>query len=167
MISKESFANVFATEMEKTGIPSIPIMDKDHNWYIHFTDIPEKSFISVDDYYGKYYYRDEPFFIISSSVKKRLEKKNWDMDLKEFIEKNGERFYEICTNKKANAEFWDEIDDYIVQSISNIAEGCSLTDIKNVEDKIYEDGLQAEIRDLIIDFLEGHGGIFPFIDEDF
>lgn len=68
----------------------------------------------------------------------------------------------LRTDKKANVEYWDKIDD----TISEFAEkmiNFSQSDMKSAD--IVD--LTSDIREAVIAILNAYGGDFPYVDEDF
>lgn len=89
---------------------------------------------------------------------------------------------DIKTNKKANAQYWDEIEDLILELIKKIskfstsdkkiffdegAKGYNCDNPNHVFYDVYEEGLLPSIRDQIVEELENNGASFPFVDENF
>lgn len=86
--------------------------------------------------------------------------------LNERLRRQGKR---ISTNKKANAEYWDKIDNaigfHVRACIYNTLE-YSLGDADEITAQTIED-ISKEVGDIIIARLEEHGADFPYVDEDF
>lgn len=68
-------------------------------------------------------------------------------------------------NKKANVRYWDGIDSIIEHMINDIAE-FSDNNINDELDDIISDGIVADVREIVINYLKEKGGIFPFVDEN-
>lgn len=66
-------------------------------------------------------------------------------------------------NKKANARYWDGIDSIIEHMINDIAE-FSDNNINDELDDIISDGIVADVREIVINYLKEKGGVFPFVD---
>ena len=84
----------------------------------------------------------------------------------------------VRTDKKANAAYWDAIDDDVFNCITAIA-ALSLSENRLIFDEneddndenatfcdLYGDGIIGEIRDRIIEYLTEQGGDFPFVNEN-
>ena len=70
------------------------------------------------------------------------------------------------TDKKANARYWDEIDATIESMIHEVAE---FSDVKLNEETLEDmigDGIVADVREMVINYLTEKGGNFPFVNED-
>ena len=70
------------------------------------------------------------------------------------------------TDKKANARYWDGIDGTIEAMICAVAD-FSDNDLNGdtLEDMI-SDGIVADVRELVINYLTEKGGNFPFVNEN-
>lgn len=86
--------------------------------------------------------------------------------LNERLRRQGKK---ISTNKKANAEYWDKIDNaigfHVRTCIYNVLE-YSFGDTDEITAQVIED-ISKEVGDVIITSLEEHGADFPYVDEDF
>ena len=70
------------------------------------------------------------------------------------------------TDKKANSRYWDEIDALIEKMVMETAE-FSDTKINSEElDDIVSDGIVADVREMVINYLKEKGGEFPYVDEN-
>lgn len=69
-------------------------------------------------------------------------------------------------NKKRNAAYWDEIDAVIEQTISEISEFSDEELEEDALEDVIGDGIIADVRELIINYLAEKGGKFPFVNED-
>lgn len=83
----------------------------------------------------------------------------------------------IRTNKKANAAYWDAIDDVVFSCIKEFAQYSLNFDTKLVFDEdnddenttfcdLFGDGIVGEVRDIILKYLEENGAEFPFVNEN-
>ena len=70
------------------------------------------------------------------------------------------------TDKKANARYWDEIDATIEQMICDVADFSDAKYEDEVLDDMIGDGIVADVREIVINYLTEKGGIFPFVDEN-
>lgn len=80
----------------------------------------------------------------------------------------------LMLDKKRNAEYWDEIDNSIAEMIKKIADNHSKNPINSfpdpvfsyadLEEAMYGDGILPRIRDILTDFLEEFGALFPYVD---
>lgn len=69
-------------------------------------------------------------------------------------------------DKKRNAAYWDEIDAVIEQAISEISEFSDEALAEDALEDVIGDGIIADVRELIINYLAEKGGKFPFVNED-
>lgn len=85
----------------------------------------------------------------------------------------------IRTDKKANAAYWDAIDDVVFSCIKELAQHSVNSDIKfifdeNDEDEnenttfcdLFGDGVVGEVRDIVVKYFEENGAEFPFVNEN-
>lgn len=67
------------------------------------------------------------------------------------------------TNKKANARYWDAIDAVIEGAITEVAD---FSDNEVDIDDLIGDGIVADVREMVINYLKEKGGNFPFVNEN-
>ena len=66
---------------------------------------------------------------------------------------------------KANIEYWDIIDNTLVDAVRAIA-GMSVVPISKETLDEHELGVAAEAREVVIEYLESIGCSFPIVDEN-
>ena len=69
------------------------------------------------------------------------------------------------TDKKANARYWDEIDATIERMLCEVADFSDEKLDKDSLDMI-SDGIVADVREMVINYLTEKGGSFPFVNGD-
>ena len=69
------------------------------------------------------------------------------------------------TDKKANARYWDEIDATIERMVCEVADFSDEKLDKDSLDMI-SDGIVADVREMVINYLKEKGGNFPFVNEN-
>lgn len=69
------------------------------------------------------------------------------------------------TDKKANARYWDEIDATIERMVCEVADFSDEKLDKDSLDMI-SDGIVADVREMVINYLTEKGGSFPFVNGD-
>ena len=67
---------------------------------------------------------------------------------------------------KENIEYWDKIDDSVLETVRGIAKLSVVPIDKNALDQ-HEQGIAAEAREVIIAYLEQIGGDFPVSDGEY
>ena len=67
---------------------------------------------------------------------------------------------------KENIVYWDKIDDIVVETVRGIARMSVVSIDKNVLDQ-HEQGIAAEAREVIIEYLKQIGGDFPVSDGEY
>ena len=70
------------------------------------------------------------------------------------------------TDKKANARYWDEIDATIERMVCDVADFSDTKFEDGVLDDMISDGIVADIREMVINYLKEKGGNFPYVDEN-
>ena len=70
------------------------------------------------------------------------------------------------TDKKANARYWDEIDGIFERMVYDVAEFSDVKFEEDALDDIISDGIVADVREMVINYLKEKGGSFPYINEN-
>lgn len=70
------------------------------------------------------------------------------------------------TNKKANARYWDGIDATIEEMIVGIANFSDTKLEEEIFDDLVGDGIVADVREVVINYLKDKGGEFPYVNEN-
>jgi hypothetical protein len=70
------------------------------------------------------------------------------------------------TDKKRNAAYWDEIDATIERMVCDVADFSDTKFEDDVLDDMISDGIVADVREIVINYLIEKGGNFPYVDED-
>ena len=70
------------------------------------------------------------------------------------------------TDKKANARYWDGIDAMVEQMVRDVAAFSDRKVEEDALDDLISDGIVADVREVVIAYLEEKGGEFPFVNED-
>lgn len=87
-------------------------------------------------------------------------------ELEEFINADYMPEKDIFTDKKANAEYWDNIDNDISDAIQKVADKSGIPiNPKKLEE--YQTDITSEVREIVITRLQGIDGEFPYVDENF
>lgn len=70
------------------------------------------------------------------------------------------------TDKKRNARYWDAIDATIESMVYEVAEFSDAEYEEEALSDIISDGIVADVRELVINYLTEKGGDFPFVNEN-
>ena len=70
------------------------------------------------------------------------------------------------TDKKSNARYWDEIDGIFERMVYDVAEFSDVEFEEDALDDIISDGIVADVREMVINYLKEKGGSFPYINEN-
>ena len=72
----------------------------------------------------------------------------------------------IRTDKKRNARYWDGIDAIIETMVYDVAKASVVELEEDALEDIISDGIVADVREMVIDYLKEKGGEFPFVNEN-
>ena len=70
------------------------------------------------------------------------------------------------TDKKRNAAYWDEIDAIIERMVRDVADFSDTYFEGDVLGDMISDGIVADVREMVINYLTEKGGYFPYVDEN-
>lgn len=70
------------------------------------------------------------------------------------------------TDKKANARYWDEIDATIEGMVCDVANFSDTKFEDGILDDMISDGIIADVREMVINYLKEKGGNFPYVNEN-
>ena len=70
------------------------------------------------------------------------------------------------TDKKRNAAYWDEIDATIERMVCDVADFSDTKFEDDILDDMISDGIIADVREMVINYLTEKGGSFPFVNGD-
>ena len=71
----------------------------------------------------------------------------------------------IFSDKKENAQYWNDIEEIIAEAIQKVADKSSAP-INKEKFEEYVTDIISETREIIIKNLKSIGGNFPFVDEE-